>query len=1062
MAISDSRTQYEIFKFYLALYGFQKKGGSQDLFNKGAKALKRYKEIRNGIVKDILTPLAESKVPAFKTLPNKLSRALKGEMQSPSQIMALGDIFYDVCIYYKTHSTKIKEIEDKTSKDILKGCVSACFDNQVSLQLLLSTPPSRIKVPNKWIAVAAKELGEASPFEVSLNQMKMVEKISEEIRALDLKIKSDSTSDMEKVELLKIRDKKINSLQEASKEIDSSSPALALASSIINPSIEHRTDIGKEKNLSAEQEDAILTSGKVSIQAGAGSGKTVVVASKVAHTVKNLGVDPSKLMVLSTTKNTADNLREKIIRYAGSGSAGRFVGVPTESVAFSILNDAGVLADKKIITKETQSQWIKLSANLVSFGKGSVSAPDKPLVQVSKDSNPIAEGEEDPRLKPLLIKVVKMIAKKALDEKSEELLSLISPAIESSASGKIRFLDRKQNIWDDPDFRTSINNYISTSEGLRQLQKSEPFDGFKRFASKGALPKSVKVEDEWFNLGMDALFNSKSSTISKFQIFIAEQKKAMKSPSDLWSSRNDIQALDLETLKSNIDRDMNIAVYGAYEYLKETQDAIDQEDFSILASKTLIERPQLLKKMNNTYSHIMVDEAQGLSEADKKMLGLIAGAIDPKTLKTREDGSMVAKTYFLIGDEKQKETRKASPVKRKTLGVNFRSRVNIVEAANRMISKDAYACSPNPLKEGGEISYTIYDASMSPGSREIVQEIKSIVEVEGWSHDGGENHKFGIACRSSKEIPLYAVEMMMRSVPYSSTRDILKETPSQALLSLLGVKSTNPSEVSNSITSIHTFFNFNLPEDFNSKLSQEASGDNPYPFLSNGFSETFDRSEASYVEAYADFIKRIMEFDGTTKEVFDFLYTELLFPNGKNLNQNKLDLINQKEMEMLEDEIYGESVSLYEIGCFVQSGFDAIQRIFNDLDIGEGLKEVERLKKVSTMYSKEKDKDRVLIRLCKEWKGMECRDLYLPMSPIFFPRIGEDLDRERKIAYLAITRGQEKVRVLCSEYKSPFVDQACILSRQEFFLQSKEEKTPTPVRSASFINSMAKWVLENQ
>ena len=72
----------------------------------------------------------------------------------------------------------------------------------------------------------------------------------------------------------------MKALQKASKETQSESPALAVASNIINSPEEHKTKIGQEQKLTPAQEDVLLSKGETSVQAGAGAGKTKVVASK--------------------------------------------------------------------------------------------------------------------------------------------------------------------------------------------------------------------------------------------------------------------------------------------------------------------------------------------------------------------------------------------------------------------------------------------------------------------------------------------------------------------------------------------------------------------------------------------------------------------------------------------------------------------------------------------------------------------------------------------------------------------------------------------------------------
>ena len=113
MTTSATRSQFEVFKFYLALYGFHKKGGSEKFFLKGAATLKRYVDFRNGIIKDILTPLSEGGLFCIQYVPSKLSRALKGTATSPDQILALGSIFYDVCLFYKSRSNLLEKFQTR-------------------------------------------------------------------------------------------------------------------------------------------------------------------------------------------------------------------------------------------------------------------------------------------------------------------------------------------------------------------------------------------------------------------------------------------------------------------------------------------------------------------------------------------------------------------------------------------------------------------------------------------------------------------------------------------------------------------------------------------------------------------------------------------------------------------------------------------------------------------------------------------------------------------------------------------------------------------------------------
>jgi superfamily I DNA/RNA helicase len=71
--------------------------------------------------------------------------------------------------------------------------------------------------------------------------------------------------------------------------------------------------------LNSEQQKAVLASkGRVLVLAGAGSGKTTVLACRIAHLIHNENVSPSAILGLTFTNKAAEEMRERVRRFTSA------------------------------------------------------------------------------------------------------------------------------------------------------------------------------------------------------------------------------------------------------------------------------------------------------------------------------------------------------------------------------------------------------------------------------------------------------------------------------------------------------------------------------------------------------------------------------------------------------------------------------------------------------------------------------------------------------------------------------------------------------------------------
>ena len=122
-------------------------------------------------------------------------------------------------------------------------------------------------------------------------------------------------------------------------------------------------------NLNERQQQAVeATEGRVRVVAGAGSGKTRVLAHRFAYLVNELGVSPSNILCLTFTNKAAQEMKRRIATMVDSGSVNDFVctihsfcvkllrreiyriGYPKN---FTIIDEE----DAKSLAKQTMQEW---------------------------------------------------------------------------------------------------------------------------------------------------------------------------------------------------------------------------------------------------------------------------------------------------------------------------------------------------------------------------------------------------------------------------------------------------------------------------------------------------------------------------------------------------------------------------------------------------------------------------------------------------------------------------------------------------------------------------------
>ena len=76
-------------------------------------------------------------------------------------------------------------------------------------------------------------------------------------------------------------------------------------------------------NLNEKQQEAVLhLNGPLLIVAGAGSGKTKVLTSRIAHIIKNKNAYPNQILAVTFTNKAAKEMQNRVSKILGSSAVG--------------------------------------------------------------------------------------------------------------------------------------------------------------------------------------------------------------------------------------------------------------------------------------------------------------------------------------------------------------------------------------------------------------------------------------------------------------------------------------------------------------------------------------------------------------------------------------------------------------------------------------------------------------------------------------------------------------------------------------------------------------------
>ena len=955
----------------------------------------------------------------------------------------------------------------------------------------------------KWIMSAAQALGvEPTDTEQTLADASTAKDIGRELRQVEGKLGQSEPNSAEQADLSEQRLDLLGQIEQTAEA--SPNPAVVMGAAVVETTKDDEytqvTDVGRQLQMSSEQEAAMLVTGKAIIAAGAGSGKTRVLAGKVVDTIRRLGVSSHQIIATSFSKKSAAELKGRVQDYGGkdilSNGDGGFG--TTHSVSLGLLKEFSSQVNTR--TKIDDGGYIlKMAMGQVKMDPDRNPAPVPPPVGMFEGLLGTAEGgDEEGAVGGEMSPAMRQYADTLFALEDLALwgsdkgygwahmdLRVLSPVIEArkgpedlntrekAALNKLIGKDRYQ--------RSLNRNGLDTSYRIASGAQGTPTRLAAAQGKKGRFWK--EPANQFFNLGIKKFEDEQGYAIGRkrFATAISKYRADLLTASQAWDK----------------DQSKFAAVFAAYEWLKNNDptnaNMIDFDDMLEMACKMLVADPKALAAVQARFKHIFVDEAQDLNQAQHLLFGLLAGYIDPQTQQPYGDGRMTAESFVFIGDDKQAifEFRGATPdefidksdlggskgaFKTKVIERNWRSGKNIVDAANRLIAHNdkqiKMICTTNPERGDGAI-YNVVVPDHMEGARLAANEIEQLTQGEGGMMGYDD---FGVAVRTNAEAFAFGVEMIQRGIPFRSKVNFFNDSTTKALIAWLKLTAADWGDkniINEVVLNAHNSPKFWLDATFNKELQKEARGQNYLEFLRDGGWGYIYKGRAEWknrknVKPYMDTLLDVFNMTGSPEEILDqILALEGSAFRGKT--QSLVDSLvervrgNPDAIDMLADETDGKITEEAIRGLALAPIQPLIGLLSGHEDLGPALDYVSKLQKVADQKSKRDSPDAedykepaVVIDTCHGWKGLEVSHIYVPMAAGVFPHkrsegSEEDMASERRLAYVALTRGKDNVTVIHPAVThtgqpggvSIYVHEACIRPEGE----EDDPDTPAPPRT---------------
>ena len=909
-------------------------------------------------------------------------RALRGSVDD--KVANSAELCVEMFRWMKSHTDKAKEIFVSRSLRVAQKLMLMVLEDspQARLNQAASIPSvSGMNVSRKWIEHAA-ELAEVpiSTTESVLADAETGQAIGDKIKEVQTRIPVTDPMTPEGVELKEEKKELLQQVEEVA--ATSKAPQAVLTSVVTNLAKEPVNKTAEDFGLDDQQSAAMLARGRSVIAAAAGSGKTRVVIAKLAYLTKDKGIRPEQILATTFTQKATGEMKARAEKF---GLHGAEIGT-THHVAGDIITAHGTQAEKDAKRRT-----------------------DKYLISKLSD-----------------IAIAQIQMKK--------------------------------------------NTYAAWGYGYKG-KGGYPKKQYQQQGGSNINQWYKQPVNEWFNMGIKLKDEAGNKIVGTRMI-----KTAMDNIANRGINAEQAKTEFVKPSQEGTMEYIAAIAYGAYDWLKKHNpegSVYDYNDWLNKAVDILKNNSAARNTEQSRYKAILVDEAQDLNAVQHEMFSILGEKAEDVTYI----GDPNQAIYSWRGAKPEKFSGLAGQgYKVMPISTSYRCGGKILDAANRLIGNNA----PDPLRfptkskpgkeEAGKIEARVVSDHES-GAEMTADKIQAALdEAKAASQSGVDITKvaspndFGVLVRNNAERDAFQTALIAREIPYRSQSNYfankkVKGMTAWMTLASIGSKDIADDEINDAILGAHEIPGFWLGKEFVSAVERTCpKGMNYYDHLKRNFNDVANAAypnqgfRANNIRTYLDAIDELITYAKTPQVSSKDVMTRIIDMKGskKDVDGAPISfmdtLVDSVDIDDVDEE--GNKPDPDEIKRKALVPLRPLIRMAeNQQDPVKCLSYIRKMKKANEKGAKGEDNPEPAVQIdtVHQWKGLEKKEVFVSMARGTFPYFGAQksydegnkaaLDEERRLAYVAMTRGAENVTILCPKINymgkptkgiSPFVEEAGI------------------------------------